>query len=486
MNAETWFSGAMARWTKNPVLQVTFLLVLALVTRLYRLTYWPLVGDEFFTIVDSQTLANKGKPLLFYLNHYLIEPWIGLDVLGVRLLPVVFGIASIPLFFWAGRKLFGPPAGLLGALLVLFNPWHLYMSQFARYYPLVFFFSVVALVAFFVALRSESTGWLIGGGIAAALAVLSHASAGLVLGAIGFWIVVSTGWRYLNEKEVSRFRMAVSSVIVALVAVASAVYLVPVLLDWIRNIPAAYGFAGPVLFMSFGQWLTAGTCLFALGGAAWMWERGDREPVTYLLAVVALPFLFLAAGGYFFKASVPFLYAVAPAVFLLAGYFLQRLYLELENARLSALAVTGLVLLTGISTGATSFVSHYMDGSRPDFRAAANYLDRHVESENAVVLTDLKRSLEYYLEAELETRGFDRSVEQLDRVAGEDEGSQSAAVWITPWIKERGGFNDQVLGSARDWIRRECVLRRVVTRPRLDFRRNEVRVYRCEVGAGRP
>lgn len=464
---------------RSPWVQGTVLILFAALTRLYRLTHWPLAGDEFFTIQDSQVLAFKGKPLLFYLNHYLIEPWIGLDALGVRLLPVIFGIASIPLLFWAGRKLFGPPAGLFASLLALLNPWHLYLSQFARYYPLVFFFSILVIVAFFFAFRDDSVGWLIGGVVAATLAILSHASAGLVLGSIGFWVVASTVWEYAKEGRVSGFRTAVSGAIVAAVVVASVVYLVPVLVDWTRNIPAEYGFAGVVLFLSFGQWLTAGTSLFAVGGAAWLWTDGERGTATYLVSVVALPFLFLALGGYFFKASVPFLFPAAPAVFLLAAYFVHRIYRELRNTRFSAAVISGVVLLAGSATGATSFVSHYMDGSRPDFRSAASYLNRHVESDDAVVLTDRMRSLERYLDVDVETVGFDRSVQQMETAVAPDSLSSPREVWVTAWIKERAGFSGWALGSAEDWIRTNCVLRHVASRPRLDFRRNDVRVYRC-------
>lgn len=472
------------RFARSALVSGAVLLLLAVATRFFRLTYWPLAGDELFTIADSRTLAFKGKPLLFYMNHYLIEPTLGLDALGVRLLPALFGIASILLLLWAGRRILGTPAGLFAALLVLFNPWHLYLSQYARYYPLVFFFSTIAIVAFHLAYREDSVPWLSGGLAAAILAMLSHASAGLVLGAIGAWIVGTTGWEYLSEGRSSRFRLMLSGVLVAGLLVAAVVYFIPVLADW-QKLPASYGFAGPVLFLSFGQWLTAGTSLFAVGGALWMWRSGERESATYLLSVVVLPFVFLAVGGYFIKASVPFLFPAAPAVFLLAGYFLHRLYGVLRPGGFTSIAAVAVVLLAGIATGVPSFVSHYMDGSRPDFRAAASYLDEHVTSGDALVLTDLKNALEWYLDVEVPTRGFDRSVQQLQETVGEGGRVSAGSVWITPWISDRGGFNDRGLGGATQWIREHCVLERVVSRPRLDYRRNEVHVYRCPRGGVR-
>lgn len=477
MHAGNDTTSRTSRTLRSPLVQAGVLLLLAVATRIYRLTHWPLAGDEFFTIADSQALAFKWKPLLFYLNHYLVDPLLGLDVLGARFLPALSGIVSILLLYWAGRKLWGDAAGFFAALLAVFNPWHLYLSQFARYYTLVFLFSVVVIVAFYLAYRDDSPGWLAAGVVAGVLAMLSHASAGLVVGAIGAWVVAATAWRFVTGGRVSRFRMAVSGVVVAVLLAATAVYFVPMLIDW-QSIPASYGFAGPVLFLSFGQWLTAGTSLFAVGGAWWMWRGGDRSTMTYLVSVAALPFFFLAVAGYFIKAAVPFLFPAAPAVFLLAGCFLDRLYGALDRRASVPAAAVAVVLLAGVATGAPSFVSHYMDGSRPDFRGAANFLNETV-GPGDLVLTDLKNALERHLDAGPTVRGFDRSVEQLEEAARVDGEGAGSDVWITPWFKERGGFSDRGLGDATGWVRENCTLEHVVSRPRLDFRRNAVPVYRC-------
>lgn len=473
------------RLSRSTLVPGALVLGLAVATRAYRLTYWPLAGDEFFTITDSRVLAFKGKPLLFWLNHYLVDPLLGLDVLGVRLLPAVFGILGILFLFWAGRRLWGDGAGLSAALLAVFSPWHLYLSQYARYYSLAFLLAAITIVAFWLAYREDSGPWLVAGVVSAGFGVLAHASAGMIFGAAAAWILVVTAWEHLTGEDVPALRLAAAGVVGVGLVAASAFYFVPILLGWSAH-PARYGFAGPVLFLSFGQWLTAGTSLFAVGGSAWMWAAGERKKVSYLLAVVALPFLFLSVAGYFIKVSVPFLFVSAPAVFLLAGYFVHRVYVDLRSGAVAPAVAAAVVLLAGIATGVPSFVSHYMDGSRPDFRSAANWLEGHVDAGDDVVLTDLKNALERYLDVEVDARGFDRSVRQLEEVVDEvAAGPSPGVVWVTPWIADRGGFNERGLGPATGWVRRHCVLRRVVSHPRLDFRRNEVHVYRCGGDPGR-
>lgn len=475
-------TGPVAR---SPLIPLAGLLLLATATRLYRLTHWPLVGDEFFTITDSLTLnLDKSKPLLFVLNHYLVEPWLGLDALGARLLPVLFGIGSVLVLYWAGRALLDGTAGLVAALLAIFNPWHLYMSQYARYYTLVFLLASAFTVALYLGYRRSDVRWLAAGLVLAGLGVLAHPSAGLVFGAICLWAVADTAWDYLSGEPVSRVRIASAGVLPLVVAAVGLAYFVPILVGWSGNAPEV-GFAGPVLAMSFGQWMTAGTCLFAAAGAVWMWRTGDRKTATYLLAIVAFPFLFLSVGGYFLRANVPFLFPAAPAVFLLAGHFLARLVRALRSQPVTARLIAGVVLLAGIATGLPSFLSHYMDGSRPDYRTAAHFLEGRQDPATDIVLSDLSNSLAYYLASDVEVRGFERTVEQLESAVGEAARDGAGGdVWITPWIKDRGGFNDAGLGAVTGWVRSRCVLERRVSWPRLDFRRNAVDVYRCPRGRG--
>ena len=143
---------------------LTGLVLVGLGMRLFRLTHWSLVHDEQFTLRDTLRggeLALRPKNLLFILNHYLVSPFLELDALGLRLLPLVFGVAGIVAVWYFGSKVLGSRAGLFAAVLVTFAPWHLYWSQNARYQSLLFLLSAGVPVAMNLGIKEEKSRWFV-------------------------------------------------------------------------------------------------------------------------------------------------------------------------------------------------------------------------------------------------------------------------------------------------------------------------------------
>jgi mannosyltransferase len=62
----------------------------------------------------------------------------------IRSLSVLFSVATVPLIFFLGARLFGRRAGLLAALLLAINAYHIRYAQEARGYAMVVFFAVLA------------------------------------------------------------------------------------------------------------------------------------------------------------------------------------------------------------------------------------------------------------------------------------------------------------------------------------------------------
>jgi uncharacterized membrane protein len=126
-----------------------FLLVLvilmALGLRLARLSFQPLWWDEGWSLYFATT--NVGSlleltavdihPPLYYLLLHLWISVLGPSALSVRLLSVLIGVGTIPLLYFAGRRLWGRGGGLLAALLLAISPFHIYYSQEVRMYGLV-------------------------------------------------------------------------------------------------------------------------------------------------------------------------------------------------------------------------------------------------------------------------------------------------------------------------------------------------------------
>lgn len=95
-------------------------------------------------------LKHDGAPPLFY---WLLHAWI--SVFGdsdpsVRALPAVFGLASIPVAYFAGKRIGGPRVGWITVVLIATSPFAIRYSFEVRMYSLV---TLLALFAFLALLR---------------------------------------------------------------------------------------------------------------------------------------------------------------------------------------------------------------------------------------------------------------------------------------------------------------------------------------------
>jgi hypothetical protein len=76
----------------------------------------------------------------------------------VKLLSLVFGIGTLVVLHRLGRRLAGPVAGLVAALLFAFSEWGVYYSLEARPYSMLFFFSLLSTYFYIRILRRIGFG----------------------------------------------------------------------------------------------------------------------------------------------------------------------------------------------------------------------------------------------------------------------------------------------------------------------------------------
>jgi len=118
-------------------------------------------GDEGFSLLrdSSQLLTNtedRFRPLFFSLLYL----WRGIGFageLGLRMLPLLFGVIQVPLAFLVGRKLRDEQLGLMLAVLVAASPMLIEFSQELRMYSMV---AAIALSqAYVLLLLIEKFSW---------------------------------------------------------------------------------------------------------------------------------------------------------------------------------------------------------------------------------------------------------------------------------------------------------------------------------------
>ena len=100
---------------------------------------WPSFVHELRT-----NEANMG------LYYAILRPWLalGLSESSVRLMSALVGIATIPVVYAVGARLFGRRAGIVAAFVLTLDPVHVALSQDARGYTLAIFLVTCSTWAF--------------------------------------------------------------------------------------------------------------------------------------------------------------------------------------------------------------------------------------------------------------------------------------------------------------------------------------------------
>jgi hypothetical protein len=276
---------------------------------------------------------------------------------------------------------------------------------------------------------------------------------------------------------------------VLLAAVIGARYLV-VLREWIFDRPRLrspdhllHSPAGPlmkqaVIVLNYMDGLTLPLLLIGLLGIYLLWQGRERALARLLICLFVFPAAFILLLAFRTAVSTTYLLSTVPVFFIGAGVFLDRLAdldWELRPRWLLSALVTAMV----IASGAPTLVSQYRDGRRNDFRGAARWLNQHLASGD-VVFSDQYRTLSHYLRgSEAQRLVADPGVlGQSVRVL--HQSGRGGALWIVKPVALKGGHRaNPGLGTLEGWLYHNCQLRTSIGAARLDFRHNELQIYRC-------
>jgi len=154
------------------------LIILAFALRVYQLDAKSIWLDESHSLsrasLDPLSIASGKQilgdriiqdttphvPFYFILLHFLIE-LAGDSDFTLRFLSVIFGVLTVPLIYFIGKKLCHGHArvGLWAALLATFSPFYLWYSQEARMYMLLVFLGLLSVYCLLRAIGEDKAGW---------------------------------------------------------------------------------------------------------------------------------------------------------------------------------------------------------------------------------------------------------------------------------------------------------------------------------------
>jgi len=170
------------------------ILFIALIFRVPSLSEKPMHGDEAVNAIKYSRLLESGKfeydpaeyhgPTLYYFT--LPVSWINgnnnlkeLNESVLRIVPVIFGIGLIFLFFLLKPDL-GWSIPLIAALFIAISPAFIYYSRYYIHEMLLVFFCYLFIIAGYRYLQNRKTGWLI----------TSALSLGLFISTKETWIII--------------------------------------------------------------------------------------------------------------------------------------------------------------------------------------------------------------------------------------------------------------------------------------------------------
>jgi 4-amino-4-deoxy-L-arabinose transferase-like glycosyltransferase len=466
------------------------IIALAVALRFWQLGQWGFDSDEVFMLRDSldPRLTNP-RPLLYFLNHYIVQPLMPLHELSLRLLPAVFGVLAIPTIYFVGRRLVGARAALFAAFFVAVSPLHVYYSQFARYWSLVFLLAAIYPYAIYLGIRERNRGWLAFGLLTGVLAVLAHPASILLVGGLGIWAI------YARREQLARLwhqrRVRWIAVVLGLVAAGLAMRFVYLLQSWISlhdqkpnsanefllHIPGKSGIKQIVYIMGFMESLTVPLVLAGILGIYLLWQGRDRSLGVLLAWMLFFPMAFLVLLSFRAPVSVFYLVPTLPILFIGAGIFLDRLA-ELRWELRPHWLLPAAVVLIIIAAGAPTLLSQYRDGRRYDFRGAARWLHARLNPGD-VIFSDQFKVLTHYLPgAQIQRLGGDPTP-LIQSARTLQESRRGTAVWVVSPAPSHAFRTNPRIGELKGWIYSNCELRNTIGVGRLDFRLYHLQIYRC-------
>ena len=181
------------------------IILLGFFLRLYRINYQSLWWDEVKTIERSAApfpeligdlLAKRHHVPLYFV---LMKGWLQMGQLAfiARSFSMFWGVISLALIYQLGRRAFDTRVGLMAALFLAINPFHIWYSQEARMYTLLVTGTIAAHLLLLCLLKKDTWFYWVGYLLVTLTAVYTHLFSLLIL--VVHYIFFALHYRHLKK-----------------------------------------------------------------------------------------------------------------------------------------------------------------------------------------------------------------------------------------------------------------------------------------------
>lgn len=363
-----------------PGLLLVILIVIGFFLRVYKLgeqSYWI---DEGFTYMQMEAVHNHGYPLLdsgivdvkdIILPYLLQIPrFFTVDPFWLRLIPALFGTASIYVVFLLARYLWSRTVGLFAAFLLTFSYWHIAWSRQLRPYSLLVLFIFMTMLFLALYERTGKKKYLVWA-LALIVCAVASKSAGILL------LIPFIAYLFLKKL----YKLAsVATVILVIGVFLLRHMLVSALGMAVVNYSGYY--VGGYLWQYFG-------ILFFLMIAGWFMAIKNGKINWRIHAVAGIFFLSAVVFFSFFVLinQRRYMFFITPLLFMYAAYALALLS---QSRKKYVFILVVLIAFDAFTTRSLLFLPKATFAledytPQPNFKRAYAAIRAHIEDGDAVV-----------------------------------------------------------------------------------------------------
>lgn len=365
----------------------------ALLLRFYNLDQWGLWDDELYSVQHAAELATGlvDYRVLAWLPHLIGFELAGIDMASVgpkdfwawqaaglsewtmRAPVALLGALTILVLGLMSQPTFGRRRTLWLCLLLALSPWHLWMSQVARFYMQLFLFYNLALLLYYRATTEGHLGRAAASMVCVVLAFYTTPIALMILGVFGIDIAASWGRRRPTGMRPAFWALGVAALALCALGVLSKLAVRP------QEYAAFMGTEQSIPVMTMGMVYLIGppmVVMAALGFWALL-QRNERLAVLLAAAAVVPLAVFVAFNLLGKDTHVRYTFVALFAWLALAAFGIELMVAALRP-RVGVVAA-GLPALALVSTFVLSDYIYMTGGAgyRGLWRQAAAYIEAH-------------------------------------------------------------------------------------------------------------